>query len=66
MGPELDPTAVFSMRRPIARPAPLQICRDSSDERTAAAFTIIYFASKTSGIPIHSFIPAQLFALAGT
>ena len=26
----------------------------------------IYFASKTSGIPCHSFIPAQLFAFAGT
>ena len=25
-----------------------------------------YFASKTSGIPIHSFIPTQLFAFAGT
>ena len=25
-----------------------------------------YFASKTSGIPCHSFMPAQLFAFAGT
>ena len=33
---------------------------------TSHAPTRPYFASKTSGISCHSFIPAQLFAFAGT